>query len=208
MKIAVIGANGPTGRELVKQGVQRGHEVTAVVRDPGKAQLESGVRVVRGDATKAESLVAAFSGQDAVLSAVGTSKLFKPTTLFSDSVRGILSAMQQTGVRRFIYLTGIGAGDSRGHGPWYYNGILLPLLLNEIYKDKTRSEESVRASDRQWVIVRPSLLNNKPAQGKLRVATSPNGYKGTHISRADVAAFMLDQVTSDQYLGKAVLISD
>src|ERR1035437_2331268 len=136
MKILVIGATGPTGRELVSQGVALGHEITAAVRHPESAALPAGVRLVRADVNDGASLRAAVDGQDVVISSLGSKLSRKPTNLFSFGTRNLLIAMNDAGVRRLVCITGIGAGDSKGHGGFFYDRIIQPLLLKEIYKDK------------------------------------------------------------------------
>ncbi len=187
MKILIIGATGPTGLEIVKQGLALGHQVTAAVRRPESASLPQGTIVVRADVTDAHSLMAATAGQDAVLNSLGSSIDRKPTTLFSQGTRNLLAAMQQAACRRLLCITGIGAGDSQGHGGFFYDRIIQPLLLNEIYKDKTRQEEVVRQSGIHWTIVRPGMLTNGPRTGRFRALTDLTGITVGKISRADVA---------------------
>ena len=194
MKILIIGATGPTGLEIVKQGLALGHQVTAAVRRPESASLPQGTIVVRADVTDAASLVAAAAGQDAVLSSLGSKIDRKPTTLFSQGTRNLLAAMRQAACRRLLCITGIGAGDSRGHGGFFYDRIIQPLLLNEIYKDKTRQEEVVRQSGIDWTIVRPGMLTDGPRTGRFRALTDLTGITVGKISRADVAGFLLDHL--------------
>lgn len=210
MKLLVIGATGGTGRELVRQALARDHEVRALVRDPAKARdLGPRAEVARGDVLDPGSLKAAVRGREAVLCALGTRKLSRrPTTLFSNGTRNLIAAMRaEPGARRLVCVTGIGAGESRGHGPWWYDRLVLPLLLDEIYKDKTRQEELIRGSGLDWVIVRPAILTGGPATGSCRAVTDLAGLNAGKVSRADVAAFMLDQLASDAYLGKAPVLT-
>ena len=140
MRILVIGATGPTGRQIVDQSLAAGHEVTACVRGPDSRALPSGARVVKADVLDRASLAEAVKGQQAVISSLGTRLSRKPTTLLSEGTRNLIAAMTDAGARRFICITGIGAGDSRGHGGFVYDRIIQPLLLKEIYKDKDRQE--------------------------------------------------------------------
>ena len=114
--------------------------------------------------------------------------------------------MNKQGVHRLVCITGVGSGDSRGHGGFLYDNIFLPLLLSGAYADKTRQEEIIRQSDLDWVIVRPGVLNNKEAKGTYRVMLDGK-YTIKGIARADVAAFVLAQLTSDTYLKKTPAIS-
>jgi putative NADH-flavin reductase len=202
MKILILGATGPTGRELVTQAIALGHQVTAVARNPDSAGLPSTAKVVRADALDAASLSAAVAGQDAVISSLGTKLDRKPTTLLSQGTRNLVAAMQIAGVTRLICITGLGAGDSRGHGGFFYDSIFQPLLLKEVYKDKDRQETAVRESGLQWTLIRPGILKNGPPTGKFRALTDLTGITIGNITRADVAAFILahldDQSTYTQ----------
>jgi putative NADH-flavin reductase len=208
MRVLIIGATGPTGRELVRQAREKGHAVSALVRRPEAASGLSGVRLIKGDLLVASTLGEALHDQDAVLSAVGTKLSRKPTTLLSDGARNLVAAMEREGPRRLICITGIGAGDSRGHGSFAYNWLVMPLLLSEIYKDKTRQEAVIQASSLDWTIVRPAELTDGPATGAYRVATDLSGFVGSKISRADVAGFMLKQLDSAEYLRRLPAISN
>jgi putative NADH-flavin reductase len=186
----------------------RGLKESVLLRSPGKAALPIGVKVFKGDLLDIATLGLALQGQDTVLSAVGTKLSRKPTTQLSDGARNLVSAMEHVGPKRLIAITGIGAGDSRGHGSFLYNHAVLPILLNEIYKDKTRQEDVIRASSLDWTIVRPAELTNGAGGAKLRVATDLRGFYGTKIARADVAAFMLDQLGSSAFIRAAPSISN
>ena len=201
MKILVIGATGPTGRELAAQGVALGHEITAAVRRPESAGLPASVKVARADVTDSQSLAAAVKGQDAVISSLGTKLSRQPTTLFSEGTRNLVSAMRQAGVRRLVCITGIGAGDSKGHGGFIYDRIIQPLLLNEIYKDKTRQEAVVRESGLDWTLVRPGQLTNGTKTENFRALTDLTRVIVGKISRADVAAFILAHLSDEKSLG-------
>lgn len=201
MKVLIIGATGGTGRQLVEQALTAGHDVTALVRNPAKIRARhERLRVVQGDILDFDSLERAVAGQDAVLSSLGTKSVLGPVIIFSEGTSNLLRAMTKHGVRRLISITGIGAGDSRGHGGVFYDKIILPILLKRIYEDKDKQEEIIRKSDRDWTIVRPGFLTNGPPKGNYRVLTDLTGVTVGRISRVDVAAFMLAQLNSDRYL--------
>jgi len=208
VKVLIIGATGGTGRQLVEQALTAGHDVTALVRDPEKIRTRhERLRVVQGDILDFNSLDLAVAGQEAVLSSLGTKSVFKPATVFSEGTSNLLRAMTKHGVRRLICITGIGAGDSRGHGGFFYDKIILPIFLKSIYRDKGKQEELIRKSDRDWTIVRPGFLTNGPPRGNYRVLTDLTGVTVGRISRADVAAFMLAQLNSDRYLRQTPLLT-
>jgi putative NADH-flavin reductase len=163
MKLLIIGATGPTGRELVKQAVAQRHEVTALVRDAAKAGFAPPVRMIIGNILDTASVKAALTGQEAVISALGSapSGPFKEQTLLSVGTSNLVATMQGAGVNRLINITGIGAGDSKGHGPWFYNWLIQPLVLRGTYHDKTRQEKIVRESALAWTIMRPAILKKR-----------------------------------------------
>lgn len=207
MKLAIVGATGPTGRELVQQALALGHVVTAGVRSPQTADLPKNVRLVEADVTRASSLIPLVTGQDAVLCSLGSKLSRKPTTLLSGGTKNLISAMTSAGVRRFVCITGIGAGDSKGHGGFLYDHIIQPLLLKEIYKDKSRQEEVVRASGLDWTIVRPAMLTNGPKLGRIREIQDLAGVKAKKICRADVAAYILRSLPNPTTHRSTVLIT-
>jgi putative NADH-flavin reductase len=206
VKVLIIGATGATGQILMRQALEQGHEVTALARDPSAVASEDPrLRVLEGDALDASSVEAAVAGQGAVLSALGTRSV-RPTTLFSESTQNVISAMNKHGVRRLVCITGVGAGDSKGHVGFLYDRIILPFVVKNVYEDKGRQEEAIKQSDLDWVIVRPAQLTDEPVKGEYRVFLG-GSYTATKISRADVAAFMLAQLTDDTYVHKMPVIS-
>jgi len=162
--------------------------------------------VLQGNALDPDAVEAAVAGQDAVLSALGT-RSTKPTTLFSASTANLVGAMKKHGVRRLVCLTGIGAGDSKGHGGFLYDRVLLPFVVRNQYEDKDRQEEIIRRSGLEWVIVRPARLTNESATGEYQVFLSGDSYRATTISREDVAAFMLAQLSEDRHVHQTPVIS-
>src|SRR5262245_49656603 len=169
MKIVIFGASGPTGRELVKQGLARGHDVTAFVRDPARLPVNHDrLRLFQGDARDIEAVTRAIAEHTAVLSALGPRKRAgsadTPADVVSQATSHILAGMRKHGVRRFICLSSVGVGDSRGRLQaglglgLFFEAILVPFVLRAEFRDKERTEKLVRSSDRDWVLVRPTKL--------------------------------------------------
>lgn len=207
MKILVLGATGGTGREIIRAAQAEGHGVSALVRSKARAAELAGVDLIEGDARDEMLLVRALDGCEAVVSALGTSMtLFGEVTLLSAATRALIAAMARQGVRRLICITGLGAGDSRGHGGFVYDRLIQPLLLRKVYEDKDRQEAIVRASDLDWIIVRPVMLTNKPARGQVRATADMSAVHGGTIARADVGRFVIDQLTGDAWLRRTPLI--
>ncbi len=207
MKILIVGATGGTGRILVERTLGQGHEVTALARNPDAVAADDHrPRVLRGNALDAATVSAAVEGQEAVLSALGT-RSTKPTTLFSASTANLIGAMHEHGVRRLVCLTGIGTGDSKGHGGLLYDRILLPFVLKNVYEDKDRQEALIRDSGLDWIIVRPARLTDGPATDDYRAFLGDEPYKAATVSREDVAAFMLAQLQDDRYVHQTPVVS-
>lgn len=207
-KILILGATGPTGRHIVRQAVARGYDVTALVRSPEKAAALIGARIVVGDARDETALRQAVEGRDAVISALGTpASPFREVTLLSTATRALIDAMKAAGVMRLVAITGIGAGNSAGHGGLLFDNLIFPLLLRQVYADKNRQETIIKRSALDWTIVRPSILNNKPGRGTIRTLTDLSNFHGGGIARQDVASFVLDQIASDTWLRKSPLLA-
>jgi putative NADH-flavin reductase len=149
----------------------------------------------------------ALAGQEVVCLTIGVGVTFKPVSVFSRGTQNLLAAMAVHGVRRLICVTGIGAGDSKGHGGFLYDRLFNPLLLRTIYEDKDRQEALIRASDADWTIVRPGFLTNGPLTGEYRVITDLTGVTAGKISRADVAHFILRELTENRYLRQTPLLT-
>ena len=211
MKLLIIGATGPTGKEIVNQALAQGHAVTALVRDAAKAGFAAPVQIALGDVLNRASLKKALSGQEAVVCSLGSAATgpFKEMTMLSEGTGNLIAAMKDLGVLRLVCITGIGAGESKGHGPWYYNWLIQPLLLRGVYDDKTRQEAAVRESGLDWTLVRPTLLTNGAARGEaaVRAFTQLAGIQVGVISRADVAAFCLREVADGRYQRQAPVIT-
>jgi uncharacterized protein YbjT (DUF2867 family) len=207
-KILVLGATGGTGRLIVAQALARGYDVTVLVRSVEKARDLDGAKLIVGDVRDEKALRKALEGRDAVISALGTpASPFREVTLLSSATRALVNAMKSEQVSRLICITGIGAGDSAGHGGFVFDKLIFPLLLRKVYADKNRQEVIVRDSGLDWILVRPSVLNNKPSRHTIRALTNLSGFHGGTISRADVARFILDQVGDDAWVHRLPLIT-
>jgi len=210
MNVLIIGATGGTGRAVVSAAKAAGHEVTALVRSAEKAADLPIDHLLEGSVMDPVALAQAMKGVDAVISALGPNKLspIREVRLLSQATGVMVQQMQQEGVRRFICVTGMGAGDSRGHGGALFDGLFFPLLLRKIYQDKNRQEAVIQNSDLDWIIVRPSVLSDRAGRRSYRAMTDLSDFHGGSIARADVAHFLVQQLSSDDWLRKTPLISD
>ena len=205
MKLLIFGATGGTGRELVRQGLERGHTVTAFAREPSKVKLKNeNLRIAKGNVLDYASVEDAVKDQDAVLSALGHKKFLIKTTILSKGTKNIITAMKNQGVRRFVCETSLGVGDSRGKLGLYYTLFTIPFIVYFYFKDKGLQERYIKESGLDWVIVRPGQLTNGRKRGVYRHGPDVGNYIITlRISRADVADFMLNQLTEDMYIHMA-----
>jgi uncharacterized protein YbjT (DUF2867 family) len=201
MNLVVLGATGRTGRLVVEQALAAGHSVTALVRSPEK--LETGnpkLRVVKGEATETSAVSSAFDGADAVISTLGGNG-----SVIADSTTAIVAAARKTGVSRVVVLSTFAAQrDHLGAGTRLLTGLGMGAML----KDKSAGEEILRRSDLEWTIVYASILSDGPASGS--VAVLPEGAKrglSEKISRADVAAWMIQAATGGQHSRSSVGIT-
>ena len=208
MRLLIIGATRGIGQQAVTQALAQGHEVMVLARRPEKLPLHhERLQVVPGDILDEASVAQAMAGQEAVLITIGIAPTWQPVTVFSQGSRNVLAAMTASGVKRLLAVTGIGAGDTKGHGGFFYDRIFKPLLLQRIYEDKDRQEAIIRQSQVDWTIVRPGFLTNGPLTGKYRVVTDLTGVTCGKISRADVAHFLLREVAANQDVGQTPLLT-
>ncbi len=208
MKLLIIGASRGIGLQVAEQALAAGHEVTAFARHPRPLpQPRPRLTVTAGDVLNFEQVRQATAGQEAVCLTIGVGVTWKPVTVFSQGTRNLLAAMAAQGVRRLVCVTGIGAGDSKGHGGFLYDRIFQPLLLRTIYEDKDRQEALIRASETDWTIVRPGFLTNGPLTGSYRVLADLAGVTAGKISRADVAHFILKELAENRRLRQTLLLT-
>ena len=208
LRVLIIGATGGTGRQLVQQALDLGHQVTALVRNPARLKVEHpNLKVMKGNVLDYTSVAAAMPGQSAVVCALGHKVWFYPTRILSEGTRNILRAMKNCNVPRFICETSLGIGNTAGRGGLFNTFFVIPFILPFYFWDKVRQEEVIAESDRDWVIVRPGHLTNGAARAKYRHGLNVGDFiLGSRISRADVADFMLKQMTDDENLGTAVVV--
>ena len=212
-KVLVIGASRGIGLETVKALLAKNYEVRAFARSTATIPLDDErLEKVDGDALDRRDIDRALEGIDAVIQSLGVSfrpeTVLKGTTLFSTSSRVLVDAMRTKGIKRLIAVTGLGAGDSRGHGGLLYRALLFPLVLKRVYDDKDVEEQIVRASGLDWTIVRPGLLTSGATRGRYQALTDPKSWRAGSISRGDVGEFLARQVEERTYIGQTPVLID
>jgi putative NADH-flavin reductase len=208
VNIVLFGATGLTGRLVAERAILAGYDVTAYARDPARMNLaHDRLRVLRGDVLDAASVDRAVAGHDAVVSALGTSTR-GPAPVLSHGVRHILDAMERHRVRRIVVLSAAGAlHEPAGFAVGNVGLGLFRMLLPGVYQEHAKMLGEVRRRDLDWTAVRAVLLTNGPPKGRYRVALEAIPRWGFRISRADVADFMIRQLTSDEFVCKMPAIS-
>ncbi|NEO26693.1 MAG: SDR family oxidoreductase [Kamptonema sp. SIO4C4] len=208
MKLLIFGATGRTGRLLVAQALEQGYRVTAFSRNPAKLNIEHPhLQVVQGDVMDTSAVEQAVQGQDAVVCVLGAGQKLTGN-IRSEGTRQIIQAMEKAGIRRLICQSTLGAGESWGSLNFFWKYIMFGFLLRNVLADHERQEQQVKQSRLDWTIVRPGSLVDG-----IRTTQYRHGFPGTdkttklQISRADVADFMLKQLTDHGYLGKTPSLS-
>jgi len=211
MKLTVFGATGRIGEQVVRQALDAGHKVTAVVRDPARFDVRHpALEVVTvAGLTDPEVLRPALEGSDAAISGVGP-RGRKDGPVASSATRGILRAMEASGVRRFVAVSAVPVGPVPEGESFVNRRILLPFIgafARDVYADLAAMEAEIRRSATEWTIVRPPKLNNKPLTGRYRTRVGGNVPRGYAISRADVADAMLAALDDPATVRQAVGIA-
>jgi uncharacterized protein YbjT (DUF2867 family) len=211
MKITVFGATGGIGGQVVRQALDAGHKVTAVVRDPARFDVNHPaleVATVPG-LTDPEVLRLVLERSDAAISGVGP-RGRKDGPVASSATRGILRAMEASGVQRFVAVSAVPVGPVPKGESFVNRRILLPFIsafARDVYVDLAGMEDEIRRSTTEWTIVRPPKLVNKPLTGKYRITVGGNVPRGYTISRADVAHLMLGVLEQPETIEQAVGIA-
>ncbi|WP_407839719.1 NAD(P)-dependent oxidoreductase [Streptomyces sp. DSM 116496] len=212
MKLTVFGATGGVGHEVVRQALEAGHEVTAVVRDPARLEVPAHERlrvaVVR-DLSDEDALMPVLEGQEAVVSALGpaSNKQAKLSPVAGPALRAIVSAMDRAGVSR---LSAVSAAPVAPDGPEdgaLVRVVVYPILrraLRDLYADLAVMEAAIAASRTQWTVIRPPRLLDRPFTGTYRRALDANVPGGKVIARADVADALLTTLSDPSTSGHAI----
>jgi putative NADH-flavin reductase len=207
MRILVVGATGGTGKHIVGQALGAGHHVTVFARDPARTGHEHPrLRNVVGELHAHQALSDAIHGHDAVISALGRGYSFKSESLIQRSVPTLISAMTAAGVRRLVFTSALGVGDSYGDAPIIARLFFL-TLLRDIYADKLIGDRLIAGTDLEWTIVRPSKMTDGPLTRSYRSGERLALSGMASISRADVAHFLLHAMADPKTVGKTILIS-
>jgi putative NADH-flavin reductase len=211
MKVTVFGATGGIGGHVVRQALDHGYAVTAVVRDPARLDVRHPTLEVAAVPAldDADALGPVLRGSDAVLSGVGPHGR-NDGPVASTATRTILSAMHAEGVRRLVAVSAAPVGPIPDGDSLLNRRIVLPgisALLKDLYADLRAMEDAMANSPAEWTVMRPPKLVNKPLTGRYRTAIGSNVARGYTISRADVAHAMLAAVGDPATIRRAIGIA-
>jgi putative NADH-flavin reductase len=208
MKVLVFGASGGTGRELLKQALDKDMEVTAFVRDATKVEdiRHPNFAVESGNVLNVKDVNRAVAGHDAVLYTVGAGP--KRTTIREQGTRIVIEAMQAAHVKRLVCLSSFGVGDSRTDLSFFTRYIVVGIFLRHAFEDHERQEAVVKTCALDWTLVRPPHLKDGARTGTYQHGlTLAYGNIEGWISRGDLADFMLKQLEDDRYIRQAPRVS-
>lgn len=202
MRVIVFGATGKTGRLALRAALDRGHEATAFGRSVDRLDPEPGLSVFRGDVFDAGAVSEAVAGHDAAIVCLGSTGLRDTTTLAAGTAN-VVDALAGDPVRRLVVISAAGVGDSWAQIPWS-SRLMFRTMLRSIFADHGAQEAVVARSETDWTVVRSAVLTDKPATGAV---TATDEGRTKSISRADLAAFLVDQLSDDTYSRQAVCVT-
>jgi putative NADH-flavin reductase len=210
LNILVIGANGGIGKQAVEIALEAGHHVTAILRNPAKLAITHvNLQIIKGDVMRHETFEEYIEGKDAIISALGTNAVTKPTILYSEGNKNLLKAMKKKGVRRAFFISA-SALEISPVLPFYVRIVekyVVQKILRHMYDDLRIMEKLIKESDTDWTIMRPPRLTNKAVTGKYRFAINSFLKNCLSISRADLAHFMINNIANEATYQATIEIS-
>ena len=208
--VLVIGASQGIGLETVRTALAAGHRVRAFARSADRIALsDPNLERWPGNALDGHDVAAALDGVSVVVQALGvpTRDLLGSVRLFSDATNILVPALEKAGIRRLLAVTGFGAGDSRDAiSP--LQRLPFRLVFGRAYDDKDAQEMRIRRSALDWTLIRPGVLTGGRPTGRYRVLDTPASWRNGLIARADVAHFIVEQITQPDRIGQAVVLID
>lgn len=213
MKIIIFGATGFSGQAILVEALKQGHEVTLLVRDISKFQIEhKNLTIFEGNVLDPQTVASVLQNQEAVIQCLGVGGKGdgKPTTFISDATKVIVEEMQKQNIKRLIAMSNVGAGNSIAFQPWFFTKFILPYFmkwLKVIIEDKNRMEPIIMNSNLNWTIVRCPNIVDKPSKGTCNATLDGKGLKLT-ITLTDLSRFMVDQLKQTTFIKQAPCISN
>ena len=211
MKITILGSTGFVGKVLIKKAIAAGYQVKTLARNPEKLEeIKDKIEIIEGSVFESSSVEAAIEGAEAVLSTIGppqTGKPFDPYQ-YEKAMKDIVRIMDKHGIKRYIHIGGA-AHQGGENEVWNFNRKFLRFFLNlfgkQILVAKHLEWEVLKSSDLDWTLVRPPRIANETASGSISV--DEKNLKNLKVSVEDLTDFILQQISSKEWIRKAPLIS-
>lgn len=213
MKVVLLGATGFSGKEVLQELLSQNHIVTAITRKASSIQYKNkNLRIVEGNVLDPVFIQKILEDQDAVINClgIGGKGTGKPNSFVSDATTVLVKAMERSGTKRLICMSNVGAGDSMAFQPWIFRALILPYFmkwLKVIIDDKNKMESVIWNSNLDWIIIRCPNITDKPSKGKARPTLDGKGLK-LSITNKDLAAFLVEQLTTNQFLHQSPCVSN
>lgn len=204
MKLLIFGASGKTGTAVIREALEKGHEVTAFVRNPSRLTVKNkNLAVFTGNVLNPEDVANAVKGHDAVISVLGYSNN-APHTICSDGINNIIAAMKKHKIKRLIAQSSY--GNDRDHDTTLY-AKFIRIYLKDRQKDKQKMEKIIEQSNLSWTIVKPVIITSKPKSGRYKTGAHIKPPFIPTISQADIADFMLKELEQNKYIHQKPIIT-
>ena len=212
MKVAIFGSTGLVGRNTLEKALQSGHQVSVLVRNAKKVNIEhSNLNIVEGSVLDQDTVNDFLQGKEAVIQTLGyNGNPKKPTTFTTDATKVIINGMKHSGVMRLIAISVVGVGDSKHFKYSFFIKMVFPIMmrmLKNVIADKNLMEPEIMATNLDWTIVRSSAVSDKPAKGDPTVTMDGKGLK-LSVNVGDLADFLVNQITETKFIQKSPIISN
>lgn len=210
MKIAILGSTGFVGKVLIKKAIDAGYQVKTLARNPEKLEeIKNKIEIITGSVFESSSVEAAIEGAEVVLSTIGPPQRTPgDPAQYEKAMKNIVSAMDKYGIKRYIHIGGA-AHQGGENEVWNFNRKFLRLFLNlfgkQILVAKHLEWEVLKSSDLDWTLVRPPRIANEAASGN--ISADEKILKSLKINVGDLTDFVLQQITSKEWIKKAPLVS-
>ena len=210
MKITILGSTGFVGKVLIKKAIAEGYEVKTLARNPGKLEeIKDKIEIIKGTVFESSSVEAAIEGAEVVLSTIGPPQRNPGDPVqYEKAMKDIVSAMNKYGIKRYIHIGG--AGHSGGENEEWtisrkFLRFFLTLFGKQILVAKHLEWEVLKTSDLDWTLVRPPRITDEEASGN--ILANEKRLESLKVSVGDLTDFILEQITSKEWIRKAPLVS-
>ncbi|WP_194778444.1 NAD(P)-dependent oxidoreductase [Pararhodonellum marinum] len=208
-KILLLGATGRTGKEVLKEALEHGCKVNVLVRDAQQIHDQHrDLRVFEGDTRVPADLRKSIAGCEAVISCLNISRkndfpwapLRTPEYFLSMTMKSLIAVCKEEGVKRLIFTSAWGVGDSRPHIPGWFAWIIDNSNLSAAYLEHERQEALISQSGLDWTVIRPVGLTNSKTKKVVNVVLNHEKKPSYTISRRSTASFILASLMDRKYI--------